>query len=411
MALGSAGDVNPFLGIGHALAARGHEVSFLTNPYFEDSVKAAGLSFGAIGMKEEFVRLLSHPDLWHPARGMDAIFRPAADWTCEQYQRLAALAAGGLDGIVAPFQCFGARLANEAMGIPLATVLPNPILVESVHDPVRYPVLRALSCSGSLAARLLYTLVTADFERIVRAPINRCRAELGLPLLKRVSPWTWSKNLVIGLWPGWLRGPQRDWPTQLRLTGFVHYDGPPAHESAPLVDEAFLAQRPIVFTPGTAMTSAARFFATALEATQRLARPALFVTRFADQLPQPLPESVRHVAFAPFSALLPRCAAIVHHGGIGTAARALAAGIPQLLMPMAHDQFDNAHLLERLGVAKSLPQRRFTTRRAARVLDRLLSSPEVKEHCETAAARVHAQDALGETCALIESLIGGSKRR
>ena len=66
------------------------------------------------------------------------------------------------------------------------------------------------------------------------------------------------------------------------------------------------------------------------------------LTRYPEQLPPALPASVRHERYVPFSAILPRCAAIVHHGGIGTCAQALAAGIPQLVSPFGFDQPDNA---------------------------------------------------------------------
>lgn len=405
MALGSVGDVNPFLGIADALSRRGHEVTFITNPYFKDWVHAAGLTFSALGTEAEYDRHLSNPDLWHPRRGMDALFRAAADWSEEGYRRLAALHPTGLDAIVAPFQCFGARIANELLGIPLATVLPNPILVESVYDPVHYPVLRVLSHGGPLAARLLYALVTMAFDDTIRPGINRCRASLKLAPLKRIGPWVWSPQCVIGLWPPWLRGPQKDWPEQLRLTGFITYDGPAAGDGSDDLPEAvFLAQRPVLFTAGTAMKSAQDFFAAALAAVDALDLSALFVTQFPGQLPPGLSSNVRHVAYAPFGTLLPRCSAIVHHGGIGTAARALQAGIPQLLMPFAHDQYDNAHLLKRAGVADSLARKRFTGRNVAQKLDRLLSSSQVKERCRALAAQLRAQDARAETCALIESL-------
>jgi rhamnosyltransferase subunit B len=67
-----------------------------------------------------------------------------------------------------------------------------------------------------------------------------------------------------------------------------------------------------------------------------------------------LPEGAHHVAYAPFSSLLPRLSLLIHHGGIGTSAQTLAAGIPQIVVPFAHDQFDNAARLRRLGVSRTL---------------------------------------------------------
>jgi UDP:flavonoid glycosyltransferase YjiC (YdhE family) len=68
-----------------------------------------------------------------------------------------------------------------------------------------------------------------------------------------------------------------------------------------------------------------------------------------------LPPSIQVAAHLPFDALLPQVAVLVHHGGIGTTAAALAAGIPQLVIPFAFDQFDNAARVARLGVGRACP--------------------------------------------------------
>jgi len=95
----------------------------------------------------------------------------------------------------------------------------------------------------------------------------------------------------------------------------------------------------------------------------------------------PLPPHALHAAYAPFSRVLPRAAAVVHHGGIGTCAQGLAAGIPQLLMPMAFDQPDNAMRLRRLGVGDWVVPRRFTASRVARSLEQLLADETVAGAC------------------------------
>ena len=113
---------------------------------------------------------------------------------------------------------------------------------------------------------------------------------------------------------------------------------------------------------------------------------------------------MRCFSYAPLSRLLPRSAALVYHGGIGTAAQALAAGIPHLVAPHSFDQPDNAARLARLGVGRTLFPAFYSPRRAADRLRWLLENPAVQEACRHWKEAISAQDALGETCALIEAL-------
>ena len=111
---------------------------------------------------------------------------------------------------------------------------------------------------------------------------------------------------------------------------------------------------------------------------------------------------MRHAVYAPFSAVLPRSAALVHHGGIGTAAQALAAGLPQLVMPMTFDQPDNAVRLARLGVARILLPERFSGLRVARDLEVLLGTNAVSRRAAEIARGFEGVDPVARTCDLIE---------
>jgi UDP:flavonoid glycosyltransferase YjiC (YdhE family) len=102
--------------------------------------------------------------------------------------------------------------------------------------------------------------------------------------------------------------------------------------------------------------------------------------------------------------VLPRAAALVSHGGIGTLSPALAAGIPQLVMPLGFDQFDNAARLERLGVAARLLPQRFRGPAVAHEVARLLTSPAVARACQVAAARLHKDEWEDATCQTVEEL-------
>jgi UDP:flavonoid glycosyltransferase YjiC (YdhE family) len=113
----------------------------------------------------------------------------------------------------------------------------------------------------------------------------------------------------------------------------------------------------VVFTAGTGMAQPERFLACAVDAVRRAGCRGLLVSALADAFPADLPASMMAIRRAPFARLLPRCAAIVHHGGIGTVASALAAGIPQLIAPFAYDQFDNAARIERMVAGRRVSAR------------------------------------------------------
>jgi UDP:flavonoid glycosyltransferase YjiC (YdhE family) len=160
-------------------------------------------------------------------------------------------------------------------------------------------------------------------------------------------------------------------------------------------------EAPLVFTSGSAHTSADAFFAASAAACRLLGRRAIFITRFPQQLPDPLPPLVRHIDYIPFSKLLPHAAAFIHHGGIGTAAQALKAGVPQLIAPSCYDQFDNAARLENLGVSSTIPRDRYTAASVAAAVNKLLGEPRVRQRCVALASRfgnggalVAAADAL-----------------
>ena len=90
-----------------------------------------------------------------------------------------------------------------------------------------------------------------------------------------------------------------------------------------------------------------------------------------------LPANIHVANYAPYSRLLPRAAAIVHQGGIGTTHQALAAGRPTVVVPFSHDQPDNAHRVERLGISRTIYPTAYRASRVAHTLADLLARPVV----------------------------------
>jgi UDP:flavonoid glycosyltransferase YjiC (YdhE family) len=352
--MGSWGDVYPFLWLGRALAERGHEVRIIINSPFDAAFQAAGLHPVVYGTQEKYEAILQHPDLWHPRRGFPFIARASEELSREIIPRIRAEHVPGRTLLVAAGIAFGARIAAEAFQIPLLTVQMQPAVFLWI-SPLR----------------------------------------------------------VLALFPDWFAPKQADWPPQTVLTRFPPYDEGERMSLAPEV-EAFLeaGEPPHLFTPGSANIQAARFFRVALEACTRLNRRGLFVTPRAEQVPPTLPASFLHVPSAPFSRLFPRCAAVVHHGGIGTVAQGLAAGVPQLVMPMSHDQPDNGARLRRLGVGDYLYPRAFRPAAVSARLEHLLTSADVGRACGRYRELMTRQMSTAEVVRAIEACLpAGSAHR
>jgi len=206
-----------------------------------------------------------------------------------------------------------------------------------------------------------------------------------------------------------LAEPRPDWPPNTRITGQVFYDGPGDGETLYPDLERFLASgpAPVVFTLGTSAVGAAgTFYRESLKAAQLLrVRAVLLVGKDPRNRPSaPLPEGIVAFDYAPFSKLFPWAAAVVHQGGIGTAGQALRSGRPQLVIPFAHDQPDNASRLERLGVAAVLYPRLYSARYAARRLEPLLREPRYACRAGKAAERIQVEDGVENACDAIEKL-------
>src|SRR5262245_42497594 len=264
IAIGSHGDVHPFVGLGIALKARGHRVAIVANGLFGPLIQRVGVEFVEMGTAEEFLRGLQNPDIWHPMRGFNAVMelglkpflRPTYEIIRDRYVR-------GETVVAASSLAIGARIAHDKLGVPLATIHLSPAIIRSVHETPKLPGIVTASWVPRRLKQLQYALVDRlIIDRVTGPVVNGLRAELNLPPVNGIMRDYWnSPQRVIGLFPDWFAPPQPDWPAQLRLTGFPLYDERGAHE---LSDDlrAYMdgGDAPIAFTPGSANIHGREFF-------------------------------------------------------------------------------------------------------------------------------------------------------
>lgn len=385
---GSAGDVNPFLWLGRLLQARGHEVEVITTPLFQEFAEKSGLAFSSFGDADEFEAILHHPDLWKPYRGTALVFEYSARFLRPCFDVITSRVRGSETVLVSPFHQFASRLAREKFGAPLVNVHLQPACLLSVHDsPLLLPGMEWFNKLPRWLKGLLYALPNPAEGKMVPALRKVC-GELGVAPPRRVIPdWMHSPDANLALFPEWFAAPQPDWPLHTHLAGFPMEDLK-GRIAIPAELDAWLdgGEKPVLLSPGSGNAQAREFFQAGIAACERLGLRALLGTRYAGQLPDPLPSHARHFDYLPFSELLPRVSAFVHHGGVGTMSQGFAAGVPQLVMPMGHDQPDNAMRLKRLGAGDALSPKQFTTQRVAGKLAELIQSAAVKNACAQAAA-------------------------
>ncbi len=376
---GSAGDVFPFIWLGRQLLARGHRVTMITACLFEEQARRAGLEFISWGNAEEFEAMIRDPRIWKVGQGTKVVFDFAAK-AVEPY--LAAIeSCGKVDLMLAPVTAFAGRLAREKHGTPLITVHLQPAVFLSVHEtPVLHPAMKWLRAMPVWFKKALFSLPN-PVDLFALPKVRRiCEAHGVKPPRSLWREWWDSPDGVLALFPAWFCAPQPDWPKNLLQWTFPLEDLAKEQALSSAL-QAFLAagEPPVIFTPGSANVQAARFFDVAAKAVAKVGCRAVFVTREPSQVPANLPPQIHVEAYAPFSTLLKHSSVFVHHGGIGTMSQAFAAGVPQLIMYMAHDQPDNADRIERLGAGIGLSVRQFTPDRVAKELCRLLAEPSYQE--------------------------------
>lgn len=401
ISVGTDGDIFPYVGLGAALRARGHSVALAASEHYGALAGKQGFAFHALVSVEENRELFEHPDFWKPLKTGPLMARWGVRFLRRQYGLLAELARPETVLVANP-GVLPAALVHETRGVPLANLILQPWLIPSFIAPPIIPGLALLSHAPRPVWKVLARGIDVFGDLLIGRELNGLRAELGLKPMRRIlSNWL-SPQLVIGMFPHWFGPPQADWPAQIRLVGFPMFDGDP-NQALPAEVLKFCqdGKPPVAFTFGTGMAHSAGLFQGAMEACAILGARGILLTKYRNQVPDRLPPTVLHCDFAPFQKLFPHCAAVVHHGGIGTTAKAMAAGIPQLIHPQCFDQIDNGMRVKRLGAGDCLRVKPSSGKKVAAVLTALMTQ-EAQARCRGLMTRFDEADAFAASAGLLE---------
>jgi len=410
--IGSLGDLHPYISLALEMKKRYIEPVIATSNTYRQRIESLDIEFHAIRptMPEqgtaEYQKWID--GVVDPNRGAEFLFKQIlAPAVRDMYEDLSAAIQGADMLVTHPIVLAGPPLAQKT-GIPWVSTVLAPASVWSAFDPFVPPnapwLHKVIKAGGPLAARFYMKLVKA-LSHPWLTDIYQLRDELGLPETEHpLFEGQYAPDLNLALFSRVLMEPQADWPVNTVTTGFPFFDK--KDNQPPDIDLLRFLGRgpaPIVFTLGSAAVHlAGDFYRESIEATKILKRRAVLLVGNDQNRPKEhLPEDIIAVNYAPLGELLPRAAAMVHQGGVGTTGQGLRAGIPMLVLPFAHDQHDNGWRVERLGVARTIARNSYKAERVASELKELLGNPAYSRNAREIGSRVRSERGAAHAVDLI----------
>ena len=407
---GSRGDLHPFLALGRGLRARGHEVTLVGHPEWEEETTTAGLRFVGTGEAPRHDLLRRHPEIlsakWGGMTSLHALVRHGMAPGFSQVLSTLLAEAPQHDVLIAHHFVFPAPIAAEVSGRPWTTVSLAPGVVPSAYArPGSHFAPLRTGFAARAFNRFFWSCGRGATGRIVDPEVNRLRARHGLPPIHDAVFGAHSPRLHLQLYSPHFAPPVPDWSAEKRQTGFCFYT-PSGTSTLPLEVEAFLAdgEPPVLFTLGSAAVQRpGRFFEEAATALSSLGKRGILLIGAEENRPARLPKNVLALAYAPYGLIMPRVAAVVHQCGIGTLSHALLAGVPSVACPFAFDQPNNARRLEALGVAEVVLPHQRTAPHFERALRHVLSGA-APARARQLAELLRQEDGVGRSCDVLEEV-------
>lgn len=429
VAVGSRGDVQPYVALGRALAARGMRVRVATGQPYQGLVAEAGLEPAAVAHTDPRVALASERgQAWVEAIGPVTFVRRMVRLGApelERYSESVLAACDGADAIVYSPLGSPAFHVGQARGIPTAVAALQPSFPTREFPSFTLPSGRSL---GPVGNRLSHLLVERLGWQLLRRPVDRWRRRLGLPPLGLAGPWPLLHRgpdpILYGYSPTVLPRPA-DWPPHVHVTGYWFLDPAPGWTPPPEL-EAFLdAGPPPVYVGFGSMVwrdqaEAWRAVRTALRKVgvrAVVARPhdlpheRVLPPELAGAASSGADPEVHVVGDVPHAWLFPRMAAVVHHAGAGTTAAGLRAGVPAVTCPLLADQPAWAARVHALGAGpRPLNARKDLllngVDRLAAAISQAVGDPAMHQAAAALGERIRAEDGTGRAAEVITGWLG-----
>ncbi len=401
---GSRGDVQPFVALATGLQKAGHRVRLAAPERFADLAAEHGIPFAPLpGSPEEISRRIN--DISGAFRSIgsvaDYIFSIAGE-----VARAAFAACDDADLIVHTFLfTTGAHSFARARGIPDVSVLFTPLFAPTREFPM--PALPTLPpgdlsyCSHWLLTQVFWHAGNFGYYRLRGRYPDVAGLQLHWPFAAHdphPTPLLFAFSQTVLPRP-------RDWTAPyIHIPGYLFVDTPASFE-APRDMAEFLGagEPPVCVTFGSMVNRQAEgIHEIVLAALSKAGRRAIILRGWGEAGPSRSDERFLYLDAAPHDWLFPRCEMVLHHGGAGTTAAALRAGVPSIALPHGADQTFWGQRVHSIGAGPApIPVKKLSMEALVAALEQA-SQPALRERAQTVGRQLCAEDGVGESVRLIE---------
>lgn len=413
-AFGSRGDVQPYIALGKGLKEAGNNVMITTHRIFADLVREQGLDFSPMEgdprellLEQAIVNLGNNPiyinrwivENFKPV--MDRVFRATLD------------GAQGADVLLNSALSFAGWHVAEKLGIPAIAAYLQPMTPTRAYHGASSPLPPAWLPFRGLYNLLSTKLANQFFFAMIRPLTNACRREiLDLSPLSAAYYWRidWASApvpILYGYSSSVVPKPP-DWGDFQQVTGYWFLDDArdykPPHKLASFLESG----PPPVCVGFGSMVDHERQEMTRLivEAVRLAGQRAILLSGWSHLGLKGTPDCILRVDAVPHSWLFPRMAAVIHHGGAGTTAAGLSAGIPTVIVPFTVDQPFWGWRVHELGVGpRWIMRKKLTVEKLAGAIDQAVHDQAMARRARELGGRIRAEDGLGAAVQLVEEFV------
>jgi sterol 3beta-glucosyltransferase len=413
IAPGSRGDVEPYIAVGKGLIRANNNVKLITHRNFETLVASHGVDFWPIESNvQDFAQSAEM------SKGLEkGNFLSVLSQMKKESERLAIgvaetglSACKGVDLIIAGIGGLfvGISLA-EKFGIPFLQAYYIPFTPTRSLPSFLFPKLTQVfhGSLNPLSFHIMRQMIWQPFrstDKIVRKKV------LNLPNSSFWGPYK-SKELskhpiLYGFSPSVIPPPS-DWDSNSIVTGYWYLD-PPSNWAPPQELLDFIeAGSPPIFIGFGSMSSQNPQATTnlILKALEQTKQRGIILSGWGGMQKTDLPKSVLMVDSVPFSWLFPRMGAVVHHGGAGSTAFGLRAGVPSIIIPFFADQPFWGNQVAKLGVGpKPIPRRKLTIEKLAKAIRLATTDETMRQRASDLGSKIQTENGVDSAVAAIKQI-------